>query len=151
MAVSTSAIPTFTANLLTQLKARSALATVQVVDGGDFLPDPQREFISLGDVTWEQDWRLLGGAVAPSTRTKREQFDLEITIWVQQEATDQAAAVNRAFALMAEIETQIRTDPTVNGACIVAQVRRGRLRKLANEGQRGARLTCFVRCDYSLI
>ena len=106
--MATSTVPTAKANLVTQLQARGGLAGVQVTNGPPFV-DPQREFIWVGTAEGSQEQLAMGGP-------RRETYDLHVIISVEQESEDVVAADTRCFALSAEVEAQLRTDPTINGA-----------------------------------
>lgn len=106
--MATSTIPALKAALLSLLAARAGLAGVQVVYGAP-LPNPGREFISLGGTDGSQETAALG-------RLRREEeYRLTIYVSVLREGQDQQAATERVFALVAEVEDAVRADPSVGG------------------------------------
>jgi len=110
--MATSSIPTVKANLVTQLRSRPALARVQVSYGAP-LPNPEREFIWVGEVEGTQDWATFATAGGVS---RHEAYRLTVVIWVSREGRGMQKADERCFALYAELENQLRGDVTVNGA-----------------------------------
>ncbi len=138
----TSTIPAFKAELATQLQA--LLPTVQVVYGGPW-PMPELEWMWLADVEFDQQWATLG------KKSRDETFSMQVLVYVEQpgNVSNQQAATERAYALMAVVETYLRGDPTVNGVLGQpgeAEVKgRGRLQEDANqEGTRVAWLQFTV-------
>ncbi len=114
--MATSSVPAFKAQLKTNLLARAGLANVQVTHGPPF-PVPEIEFIWLGDAQGTQEWA--GGA-----KLKSEQYDLTVWIRVLNSSTpdDFKTAGDRAFALLAELENELRGDKTVSGTVTSAEV-----------------------------
>ena len=53
---------------------------------------------------------------------RHEACNVTVTISVEREGTDLVPPDTRAFALLAELETQLRSDKTVNGAVTDAEV-----------------------------
>ena len=86
-----------------------------------------------------QEYRALG------TARKFEDYTATVHIGVMREGTDQQAADERALALLAEVEATLRTDPTVSGTVLTAEVGSYRLEPLANENTREARITLDIR------
>ncbi len=138
--MATSSVPTVKANLVTQLQARGGLANVQVTNGPP-LPNPSREFIWVGTAEGTQAQAAMGGL-------RREEYGLEVVISVEREGTDIAAADARCFALVAELENQLRTDPTVNAAVEHAEMAGFRLGEFvgADGMRRVSELTATVDC-----
>lgn len=102
----TSTIPAFRAALLTQLQARPALAEVLVTDGNP--PAPAKEYIALGATIFEQEWSHLG------KYARNERYRQVVMISVLFAGTDtQVQAAARAFVLYAEVEDELRDDPTL--------------------------------------
>lgn len=136
MAAST--IPAFKAALATALRARANLATVQVSYGAP-LPSPADEFIWLADVEGEQEAAALGA------QRREEIYDLLTIVNVIRAGADQQAVTERAFALAAEIEDELRGDGTVGGTVRFAEVAGPfRLEEMASDTHRGAQLTVTV-------
>lgn len=109
-----STVPTAKANLVSQLAARPGLSGIQVVNGSPF-PSPQRKLIWIGAADGEQEWGAMGGL-------RHEVYGLVVNIIVVREGTDIVAADTDCFAILAELEAQLRTDPTINGAVTTAKV-----------------------------
>jgi hypothetical protein len=105
--VATSTIPAVVTALKTLLAARTNLANVQVWDG---VPtDPEAEFIWIADIEGTQ---AMATAKAGGP-TRNEEYDVTIVCRVQWPLEDPTGARARAFALMAEVEAQLRSDPSL--------------------------------------
>lgn len=141
--MATSTIPTLKANLQAQLQARGGLSGVRVTYGPP-LPDPGREYIWLGDVNGEQEYATFN---APNKM--HEAYTLQVIVSVVKEGTDSKAADDRCFVLFGEVESQLRTDPTVNGAVTEAHVGPFRLTEfVAPDGMnRTAQLIVDINCQ----
>lgn len=144
MATETSTIPAFKAALFAALLARPALADVQVSYGSPN-PNPRPEFIWLHDVDGAQEARALGRLA------RREDMSLEVRISVVKQGRDQQAATERAFALLAELEDTVRTDPALDaqyagaGQILAAQITGPMLlSERANDREREAYLIAHV-------
>ena len=144
--MATSTIPTLKANLVTQLQARGGLAGVQVSYGPP-LPNPQREYIWVGDVEGAQSFAAF--AAANTLYQRREEYNVQVIIGVLHEGTDTKATDDRCFALLAELEQQVRTDPTVSGAINVAQLTTFRLTEFVSPDgmNRTAQLIVDINCQ----
>lgn len=131
------------ANLVSQLAARPGLTGVQVTNGPP-LPATQREFIWVGDATGAQSWGSFGSA-----GVRHEAYGVDVAISVTREGEDIAAADARCFTLLAEVEGQLRTDPTVNGAVMAAKVGQFRLGEFVGRDgtRRVSELTVTVDVD----
>lgn len=128
------------ANLVTQLQARAGLAGVAVTYGP---PLPMgREFVWCGKATGQQSWMTIAAG-------KLEEYDLQVMVSVLREGTDMQAADARCFVIAAELETQLRTDRTVNGAVAVAAIEGFELAEgVAPDGtSRESTLTVQVACQ----
>jgi hypothetical protein len=138
-----SSIPTMKANLVTQLQARPGLAQVQVTNGPPF-PSPQREFIWVGEARGLQTWGTFG-----PNGLRQEMYGTEVTVSVIREGTDTAAGTSRAYTLMGELEAQLRTDPTVNGAVMAARVGDVELKEMVTAGgeTRTSEIVVTVECE----
>lgn len=114
--MASSTIPAMKAQLKTNLRARTVLANVQVTHGPPF-PVPDAEFIWLGDVTGAQSWLAF-------QKTRKEEYDLKVWIRVLTSSSpdDYKTAGDRAFALMAELENELRGDPTVSGTVTTSEL-----------------------------
>lgn len=136
--MATSTIPAFKAALLTALQARAGLSGVQVTYGW---PSGQvkRESIMLGGVTGTQEFRTVGAT------QKMENYSLTAYITVIKEGSAlQQSADERALAIMAEIEAELRSDLTVGNTVLTAQVARYDLEPMASSETREARLTVTI-------
>jgi len=135
--VATNTITAMRAALITALAARAGLDGVQIGYG---MPSGalQREHILLGPVDGTQEYRALG------TARKFDDYTVSLFISVTREGTNQQAADERALALMAEVESELRTDPTVGGTVLTAEVSRYRLEPLASDTTREARITLDI-------
>lgn len=123
--------------LVTLLQARPGLAGVQI--GYGMPPGAlQREHILLGLVEATQEYRALG------TTRKFEDYTATLHIGVTREGTNQQAADERALAIMAEVEGVLRTDPTVSGTVLTAEIGRYRVEPLASETTRECRITLDI-------
>lgn len=136
--MATSTVPAFKAALLTRLQARTGLAGVQVTYGW---PSGQvkRESIMLGGVTGSQEFRTVGAT------QRMEDYSLTAYVTVIKEGgAQQQSADERALALMAEVEADLRSDPTVNNTVLTAQLSRFDLEPMASSETREARLTLTI-------
>jgi hypothetical protein len=141
--VATSTIPTAKANLKTQLAARGGLTGVQISYGPPAV-GTQREYIWLGDTDGEQTYAAMA---APNQR--HEEYEMSVIIQASMEGTSEPAADARCFAIQAELENQIRSDGTLNGAVTDAQIGQFRLTEdVSPDGMtRTARLVTLIRCE----
>jgi hypothetical protein len=139
-ATTISVIPDTKANLKTQLEARPGLAGVQIVYG-IALPNRRNECISICSAKDGQQWGLIG------QRARNEEFTLTVYVCVVKTTKNQQAVTERAFAIADEIGDQLRTDPTVDGALMVAQVAGADLDEFANDQKREAILTVRLACQ----
>jgi len=107
--VSNSSIPTLKNALHDALLAlqSSTLAGVQVAYGFPG-PNPQAEFIWLGDVNPSEQAPVFLGR-----QSRNEDYTLEIYVRVRQTRRDQQTVTERAFTIAGVIETLLRSDPTV--------------------------------------
>lgn len=137
--MATSTQNTLKTNLKTQLDDRAGLADVQVTIG--WPKSPAKEFMLLGDIRDDgEDTAALGN------RRRDERYSLFVIVKVEKETTDQTLVNARAYALAAELEQQLRTDMSVNGAVISALVAGIGLDEFANDRTRMAILTVRVAC-----
>lgn len=111
---STSVIQLYTNALITSLRARAGLADTIITDG----PPPASimqatEWLALLDVHGEQHW----SAIDSQRRPKDETFTIDGLISVISSTTDgdteiQSIVNNRAMAILAELELELRANPT---------------------------------------
>lgn len=125
------------AALVALLQARAGLAGVQIGYG---MPSGalQREHMLLGTVDASQEYRAIG------TTRKYEDYTATLHISVTREGTNQQAADERALALLAQVEAALRSDPTVSGTVLTAEIGRYRMEPLASETTREARITLEI-------
>lgn len=136
--MATSTIPAFKSALLSRLQGRAGLSGVQVTYGW---PNGavKRESMMLGGVSGTQEFRTIGAT------QKMEEYALDVYITVIREGqAHQQNADERALALMAELEDELRDDPTVNNTVLTAELGRFDLQPLASAETREARLTVGV-------
>ncbi len=116
---SSSPLATLRTNLQTQLRARAGLTGVTVMRHSvppDQLPDS--EHIMLLAAAARQEFAAHGAS-------HLEEAQLDFRIRARKPGAGETvadAAEDRALALLAEVETQLRDDATVNGAVMVAWV-----------------------------
>ena len=139
--MSTSTAPAFMSALVTALAARTNLSGVRV-NYGPALPDPGRESINVLGLDGEQNWAGLGQLA------KEEVYTVQVMIFVIREGQQTQPAVERAYALLAEVENQLRetsTAPTMGNTVRVASVSTVNLEVGASDTTRSALLTIGVR------
>jgi hypothetical protein len=143
MSTSTSRVPFFLAALLELLQARPGLTKVQVT-WGQPAGEPQKEWLMLGNVDGDQTAAAMG-------RQRREEiFDHVIAISVLRGPGQHQKAVERAYAIAAEVEDQLRSDASVNSTIRVAQIKGPfQLRHKVDERNKNveALLLLTVHCD----
>lgn len=110
-----STAPAFKAAFVTALAARAGLSGVLVSYGAP-LPNPPREHVTLGDLSGEQEFAALGAM------RKYETYTLDVYVSVVREGSQQQACTERAFAIAAEIEDELRANPTMTGTVRVAEI-----------------------------
>lgn len=110
--MASSVVPTVFTTLKTQLQARAGLAGVQITEGFPLQPD--LEYIAIADAD-PHEQTSAGQRATPHPR--EENFVLIVVISVVRVAdTDAAEVVDRAYALAAELENELRNDPTIGGS-----------------------------------
>lgn len=136
--MATSTVPAFKAALLTRLQARTGLNGVQITYGWPS-GAVKRESIMLGGVSGTQVFRTIGAT------QKLEEYSMTVYITVIREgAGRQQGCDERALALMAEIETELRNGITVNNTVLTAELGEFDLQPMANAETREARLTVTI-------
>lgn len=136
--MATSTVPAFKAALLTRLQARTGLSGVQITYGWPS-GAVKRESIMLGGVNGTQVFRTIGAT------QKLEEYSMTVYITVIREgAGRQQNCDERALALMAEIETELRDGITVNNTVLTAELGEFDLQPMANAETREARLTVTI-------
>ena len=112
------------------------------VNYGPALPDPGRESINILGVEGEQMWASLGKL------SKDEVYTITVLVIVIREGQQTKAAVERAYAIAAEIEQLLREDVTIGGTCRVAALDSPfDLEVGASDTTRSALLTLGVRVE----
>ena len=99
---------------MTALAARAGLADVTVSYGAP--TQGPREFIALSDISGTQEFAMLGKL------RKDETYTLSVYCSVLREGNMQQTCTERCFELAAEIEDELRTNPTVTSTVRVAQL-----------------------------
>lgn len=112
MATLTTTIPGYRAGLILMLQARAGLAAVHICDG----PPPPgvlqtASYIALMKTKGRQAVRAMG---RNQPREERYIQEIELSV-VGQTRSDQVTIGAAAFALLAELEDAIRTNPTMAG------------------------------------
>lgn len=106
----TSQVHLFEQTLLANLAKRQGLFGVQLLAGPPTAGQSMLgEFIMLGNSTATQVWKTFPYN-APTSRDETAQIDLLINV-VQALNADHSAVTARAFALLAEVEDELRTTP----------------------------------------
>lgn len=117
MTTTTSAIPAFKSALVDALIRRTGLAGVQILSAPEF-KEIAYESIQFHDVSGDQEW-------AGATRNREEEFDVDGMVWAAKPGSDEAIyreVRDRAFALLAEVEDELRTSPRVGNTVRLAEV-----------------------------
>lgn len=109
-----STAPAFKNALHDALGARTGLSGVTVSYGAP--TGAPREFIALTDISGSQEFAALGAL------RKDETFVLTVFCSVLREGNQQQQATDRAFALAAEIEDELRGNVTMSGTVRVAEL-----------------------------
>lgn len=136
--MATSTVSEFKAALLTRLQNRSGLEGVQITYGWPS-GAVKRESIMLGGVSGTQEFRTIGAT------QKMEEYALTAFITVIREgAGNQQACDERALAIMAEVEDELRDGITVNNTVLTAELGGFDLQPMASAETREARLTVTI-------
>lgn len=110
--MATSVVPTVLTTLKTRLQARAGLTGVQITEGYPLQPD--LEFIALLDAD-PHDQEAAGQRSQPHAREESFVLVIEINV-VRTGDADAAQTTDRAYALAAELENELRTDMTIGGS-----------------------------------
>lgn len=137
--MSSSSINTVIPTLVTLLQARAGLSGVSVVEGpGEPSVMEREEVIMVLDADGDQSVRALNATTQP----RNEEYDLAIVVSVVGETrNDQATLRARCFALVAEIEAQLRSDPHLGLVNVSASIL-GKFKYSARAND-SAREACF--------
>lgn len=131
--MATSTIPAFKNALVTRLAARTGLDGVQVTYGWP-VGAVKREHIMVGGADGTQEYRTIGA------QHRFEEYVVQVYVNVIREGVQQQTCDERCLALLAEIENELRSDPTVGNTVMTAEVGSFNLESLANDQTREARL-----------
>lgn len=138
--MATSVVPTFMDTFCEQLRNRAGLAGAGIFSGPMGVDTPPRAIV-LFSVDEGQDWGAIGN------RRKDEQFTVDGATWIEVAGADEATiktARDEAFALMAEVEDQLREDPAVNGVLQTAAINGMRFEQGINPEGRWAQVTFTI-------
>jgi hypothetical protein len=137
----TSTVPALRSTLKTTLAARPALNGVQILLA--LTGDPETDWIWIATAKGKQKVAAMRGGNNPRDET----YDLIVFIRsIKSAIDDETAASDRVFALMAEIENTLRTDPSVSAILISGEISEFELEEWANGDQRGADLLVTLDC-----
>lgn len=108
--MATSSTPTVMTTLKSRLQLRSGLAGVQITDGPPWQPDG--DFIAImGTDPHEQRPAGMG-----TSGGREEEFTLSVVLSALRSGDDEhTQAVARVFTLVAELENELRANPTLDG------------------------------------
>lgn len=106
----TSTVPAVKQGLMDVLRARPGVHDVAVVYGPP-LNVGDNDFIWLGTVEGVQSWAALNAV----TRPKDENYTVEVIINIKRSGDATQLATERCFELLAELEDELRVDPSING------------------------------------
>lgn len=112
------------------------------VNYGPALPDPGRESVNILNVEGEQAWAGLGKLA------KDEVYTVTVLVIVIREGQQTKDAVERAYAIAAQVEDVLGDDPTLSDTCRVAALDNPfDLEVGASDTTRSALLTLGVRVE----
>ena len=139
--MATSTIHSTITSLISGLRARANLSTVQVSDG---LPlEPQQEMIAVGGASgWSMSWV----AMNPAVRPVEEEFVLELHIRVLRGRGSAAQARERVFVLLQEVEDMLRNDPEISASVYIGRVSSGSYTNAQSGQNAEARLEMSIEC-----
>jgi hypothetical protein len=137
----TSRVPAAVDALLAILRARPALADVEVVDGPSAVNLTNRRRLYVGwSPTGDSAVGLQQGFNAAGARTRDEAFTISCYAEARAGDKDMKARRDEVFALVGEVETALRatndapTAPTLNGTVLWAHLTAGDLTQVQQEG-----------------
>lgn len=119
--MATSTVATLRSNLATQITSRLTTDGITGVQVNEFPPGddmPSSDALFLGTIRVTQINHTFGGS-------REEELTAEGFIWVVAPGagdTNAAVAEDRAVAIFASVENELRADPTVNGAVFDSEV-----------------------------
>lgn len=151
--MATSAVPAAIDALLTILRAAPALADVQVSDGPPIEDQSAAELVAIG---WTHEDALSAEAAqdfnSAGARTRDEDFSIAGWIDAWNGDDDITVCRDRAYELLAVIETAIRasganpTAPTLNGAVLWAHLTRHALHQRDTDQGMKAGIAFTISC-----
>lgn len=148
MATTTSTVPALLTALKAALDVRAGLAGVVVTTAPSGEPLPY-ESIQWFGTNEDQSWAALGN------RRRSETYTLRGGIFCQQRGggdTVWDAVRTRAYAILAELEDELRTNPTLGlGSRVVAQLVSANLDQGAQDNGRWAALDLAVAVSAELV
>jgi hypothetical protein len=121
--MSTSALPSFLSAVITALKADSNLSNVRVFDGIEIDQSYPGDAIAIGhDGSTEGDDMTTASVrqeyIQLGAKSKFEDAEINCALWSWDGTSDLASRRTRAFAILGEIETVIRSDVSFGGVVI---------------------------------
>jgi hypothetical protein len=120
--VATSTIPATLDSLIAALRARPGLVNVVVHDGTP-ISDEGTDYIAVG---WsDEDATSVNARQEPATLgnlRRAETYDINCQVCSWNGSTDMQSARDAAFAMFAEVEDALRTDGTIAGNVIFADI-----------------------------
>jgi hypothetical protein len=106
--MATSSIPAVKAALITRLQARAGLYGVSVTWGfTDAAGARAAEWVFVGNTRGDQTWTQQG------RQSKEEDYTLDLIVSVVRKGLGVQTAEQRAWAIAAEVENELRSDPSV--------------------------------------
>lgn len=135
--MASSTIPTAKAGILTLLAARPALASVQRVwaHPGQLI---EKESIFFLEALEEESPAAIG-------QLKREEnYTIDLLVSVLQDGDDAKACEERAWALVAEVETALRAEPKPAAGVLWATVSAKRLNNFPGPESRTSEITVVI-------
>lgn len=151
MATTTSKLATAINYLADALAARPGLAGVQVASGWLGADTSGTESIQITDGRSAQAWAALG------RQSREETLTITVAIWVRRAGGGEAVIREtraRAFALLAELEDQLRGSTagiSLGGAARSSQITGIDLNQGANPGDRWCQIDATIEADKRLI
>ena len=121
MSVST-AFPTVIQNIITALQNAASLTGVRIFDGAEIDFSWPGDAVAIGHDGSFGDVEMQVAQVTNTpfafTDLHQEEGAISCSLWSQDGSGNLTARRVRAFALMSAVDTVIRQDPTLSGACL---------------------------------
>lgn len=132
--MATSTIPATLDSLIAALRARPGLANAVIHDGTP-ITDEGTDYIAIG---WsDEDATSVSARQEPATLgnlRRSETYDINCQACAWNGSTDMKLARDTAFALFAEVEDALRTDGTIAGNVIFADIGAYTVRQVQTTG-----------------